>query len=316
VAKKKIPIEISVVAPAYNESEVISEFVRELTKVMKSLKVSFEIIVVDDGSSDETLEQLKQAKIYARELRIISLGRNIGHMRALELGMTRAIGRFVITMDADFQDDPRDLARLWQHSKELSKKQEAFDVIQTFRMNRKHDTLSKRLTAKLFYRFMKSLLGASVIENAADFRLLTWEATRFLLDSNSKNKVFRFMIPNSGLRVKYIEVIRNERRRGKTKYSFFKMLKLATDSVVHYSVFPLRIVFITAVTCSALSILMIPLLFWIKMTSRAIPGWVSLIVVEVSFGSVLLVCLAVNALYLARLLEQITQGEHIKCTEI
>ena len=307
---------ISIVAPAYNEEGGIIEFIESVKQVVSSLTKDFEIVIVDDGSKDATLEKLLEAKLSNSFLRVISAGNNIGHMRALEAGMKSAHGQYIITLDSDFQDNPKDIKAVWLYAKELEAQGKDFDVVQTFRKERERDSFFKRNSAILFYKLISRISNVNVVASAADFRLIKRSALDFLLMSPSASKVFRFMIPSAGLKVEYIAVTRHERKHGNSEYTLSKMIQLALTSIISFSTFPLRLIFGLAVSANTVSIIVLPALLWIKLTGRTTPGWVSIVAVQILLSSIVLTSVGVISLYVAKILDQLLGNPYVRVKEL
>lgn len=292
---------LSIVIPVYNEESVIDRTLLEIQRLLHSESIfSFEIIVVNDGSQDGTKLQLITLQQRIKELRVIDLSRNVGHMLGLEIGMRQSKGAFVITMDGDMQDLPADAIRMFHEARKLTLSGFNFQVIQAVRVNRDVDSFFKKTTAALYYRLMSAILGLRLL-NAADFRLMTRQTVDFLLQTPESPKIFRLLIPYYGLVVVNFEAERGVRIGGTTKYPFKKMFILAIDSIFTFTILPIRIMtFIgfslsTIFTCMAIKAL--PEYF----LGKTVPGWTSIMFVTISMCGLVLFSLGVIGEYVARI---------------
>ncbi len=226
---------ISIVVPMYNEEEMAPIFLEEVSKVMKGLTdYRFEIVAVNDGSKDKTLEVLKKSLDTYPWLVIVNLSRNFGHESALHAGLIEAKGDAVIPMDADLQDPPSLIPEL------VKKWEEGYDVVNAKRKSRKEDTFYKRKTAGMFYRFINKLSPkVKIPENVANFRLINRKALDQVLALSEKNRVFRVEVPYVGFKVGEVYFSRPKRDKGQSKYNTKAMTSLAIASTVSLTTRPL-----------------------------------------------------------------------------
>jgi len=235
-------IMLSVVIPVYNEHEVLPMLLPRLRKALSIIQSghgddwTYEIIFVDDGSTDGTLDYLREQRDSSKEIRIIRMATNQGHMNALTAGMSYSTGLYTLTMDADLQDPPEEIPEMYE--KIISSK---VNVVQAQRIDRESDSIAKRTSAGVFYYFISRLAKDVRIVNAGDFRILDETSNRILWSLREKNKVYRFLIPLLGMSVVYHEYKRESRKAGKTKYSIGKMVKLSLESALAFSTRPIRI---------------------------------------------------------------------------
>ena len=294
-------IVLSIVIPVYNEERVIDRTLFELQRLLYAESIfSFEIIFVNDGSRDGTKIELATLQEEIKELKIIDLSRNVGHMLSLEIGMRHSLGSFVITMDGDMQDSPSDAIRMFHEAMRLTSNHLKFQVIQAVRVNRDVDSFFKKTTAALYYKIMSAILGLPLL-NAADFRLITRETVDFLLQTPESPKIFRLLIPYYGLVVVSFEVERGARIGGTTKYPFKKMFILGIDSIFTFTILPIRLMSLvgflisTAFTC--LAFLALPDYF----LGKTVPGWTSIMFALISMCGLVLFSLGVIGEYVARI---------------
>ena len=296
-------LDLSVVVPIYNEEEGILNFAEELRKNLDLLNLNYEVLFINDGSSDTTQEKIDS--INWTQLLSFEFQFNAGHMRALEAGFEQAKGEMIISLDSDLQHPPsyiKDLIRI--------KKEQNVDVVYGVRDSRSEDKFVKRLSAKFYYFIMKKLSGINIRENAADFRLITKKVNEVLKSIPDENKIYRLLIPS--LKFTEAELVYKADRRvlGKTKYSFKKMSLLALSSVLSFSTRPLR----WAIWLGLFSVIIY--LVWItyvviaQISGWVIQGWTSLIAAVILFSGVQLLLLGIFGQYIGQI--YITQQKHPK----
>jgi dolichol-phosphate mannosyltransferase len=228
---------VSIVCPAFQEELVLPIFHAQLSAALQPLErqFRFEIIFVDDGSGDRTLEVLRSLAEQDARVSFLSLSRNFGHQAALTAGLEHARGDAVISMDADLQHPPALLAELLQHWRD------GYDVVITLRKEDPRLSLFKRFTSKAFYKVMHSLSDTEIRDAASDFRLLSRKALGALLQLKEQHRFVRGMVQWLGFRVKEVAFMPDERRAGQSKYTFKRMLRLAMDGLFSFSRAPLRL---------------------------------------------------------------------------
>ncbi len=241
---------LSIVAPMYNEEEMAPIFYDVLSKIMDDIKDRYEseLVLVNDGSRDRTLEILKELKSKDDRIHIVSLSRNYGQEPAITAGVKVCHGDAVILMDADLQDPPELIYDM------LKDFEEGYEVVNAKRVNRKQDTFMKRFTAEQYYNVIYKLSGKiKVPKNVGNYRLLSRIVVVILNQMPEKNHVFRVMIPYIGFKTKVIEFVRPKRPKGETKYNFSSMFHLAGDSIASSSSKPLVWAFKFGIFMTALS---------------------------------------------------------------
>lgn len=202
----------SLVIPLYNEEEVIHECIKRVTNVMHNNEFDYEIIFVNDGSSDSTEEIVKQYCDKDKHLKLISFSRNFGHQTAISAGMDNAEGDAIIVMDADLQDPPEVVLKL------IEKYEEGFDVVYAIRSKRKGESFFKKITAKMFYRFLKNMCEVDIPVDTGDFRLISRQVCDVLKGLTERNRYVRGLVSWVGFKQTGIYYEREERYAGKTKY--------------------------------------------------------------------------------------------------
>jgi len=287
---------LSVIIPMYNEQDALAPLVQRLRPALDDIAESYEVIAVNDGSTDATASILMVMRVSWPQLRVVTLGRNCGHQAALTAGLHRAHGDYAISIDADLQDPPEKIAEMLTLARMSD-----LDVVYGVRSDRTTDTWLKRGTASLYYRLMRRLVGSKVSAHAGDFRLLSRKAIELLRGLPEPAPVYRLLVPWLGLPSGAVTYMREKRVAGRTKYPFGKMLRLATDSVTSFSAAPLRVATwlggLGFVVCIAVAIAAVTA----YAAGFTVPGWTSLSVAISFFGAVQLLCLGLLGEYVSRI---------------
>jgi glycosyltransferase involved in cell wall biosynthesis len=291
-------IELSVVVPMYDEEEVLPIFFERMRPLLDGLGISYELVVVDDGSRDRTAEMLSAATQDWPQLRLVRLLRNSGHQAALSAGFRRARGEYLVTIDADLQDPPEVIAELV-----AAAQAEDVDVVYGVRSDRSSDTWAKRTTARLYYRLMCRLVGRDIPFDAGDFRLVSRRVVDAVNGLPEDGRVFRLVIPWLGFPSTQVRYVRAERAAGTTKYNLSKMLRLAFDSVTAFSAAPLRLATWLGVFGGLLSAVFAVGALVVKLAGRGVPGWTSTVLAVAVIGAIQLLCLGLLGEYVARLFQ-------------
>ncbi|MEU7874097.1 glycosyltransferase family 2 protein [Dactylosporangium sp. NPDC049140] len=287
---------LSVVVPMYNEEAVLPIMAERLRKVLDGLDVSYEVVAVDDGSTDATAAVLIGLRRYWPQLRIIRLRRNGGHQAALTAGMHRAVGQYVASIDADLQDPPE----LIKDMLDLARSQN-LDIVYGVRNDRSTDTVFKRWTAVGYYRMMRGFAGNRVPHNAGDFRLLSRVTVDALRALPEQQPVYRLLVPWLGFPSGTVEYSRERRAAGVTKYPLTKMVRLAADSVTSFSAAPLRLATWLGLAGFGVCIALVVWVLVAYFIGVTVPGWASLSVVLLFLGAVQLLCLGLLGEYVGRI---------------
>lgn len=288
---------LSVVVPVFDEEEVLPLFVARLRPVLDGLgqERDYEVLVVDDGSSDATPVLLQRELRAWPQLRVVRLRANAGHQAAISAGLARARGDLVVTIDADLQDPPELIADMVDVARE-----EALDVVYATRSDRSSDTRFKRVTAHGYYDTMRRLGADHGPTHAGDFRLMSRATVEAVNALPEHHRVLRLVVPSLGFPSAVLSYRRDERAAGRSKYPFAKMLRLAVDSITGASLAPLRLAtwlgFLGALV--ALGLLVYALVgFAVGLT---VPGWTSTFMVVTAVGGVQLLCLGIMGEYVGR----------------
>lgn len=290
---------ISLLIPVYNEEASLSQLFKELKQFQKNRKS--EIIFVNDGSTDNSLELLKKSGLDST--RIVDLGQNYGHQQALSTGLLYVSGQVVVTLDADLQHP----LKLIPSMIEILIEQD-FEVVQTFQKERTQGRLFKKIASFIFWKIVLVGSKTTPMKNSGDFRAMTSSfVKRVNLEPNPK--VLRFLIPQLSTSIFYLEFVVDPRVAGKTKYTFRKMISLAMDSYFSLSVNPLKIIGRIAVLMSTLSLVSIFFAILSYVFYDVQPGWTSLISVNLLLGGLNLAAIAIIGQYIRRIYERVNLRE-------
>ncbi|MEH0821025.1 MULTISPECIES: glycosyltransferase family 2 protein [unclassified Micromonospora] len=287
---------LSVVVPMFDEESVLPLFARRLRAVLDGLGEAYEVVAVDDGSTDGTGAGLAALRASWPELRVLRLRRNSGHQAALVAGVLRARGRYVVSIDADLQDPPETIVEMLRLARA-----EDLDVVYGVRADRRTDSAFKRWTATGYYRLMRRLVGKQVPAEAGDFRLLSRAAVEALRELPERSPVLRLVVPWLGFPSGEVGYQRGERAAGRTKYPLSRMAGLAAESVTSFSAAPLR--FATWLGLAGVAVcgvlVVVAVLAWLA--GSTVSGWPSLYVAVLFLGAVQLLCLGLLGEYVARI---------------
>jgi len=290
---------VSVVVPMYNEEGTAREFYRRVCAALEA--VPFELVVVDDGSSDRTAEVLSEIAAEDSRVKVISLSRNFGHQTAITAGLDHATGDAVVMIDADLQDPPELIPQM------LERWSEGADVVYAVRTERAGETRFKRATARLFYRLISKLSDVQLQENSGDFRLLDRRALAALLSMRERNRYLRGMTVWVGFTQTAIEYQRDARYAGETKFSVPKMMRFALDAIASFSHAPLQIATVVGFICAALAFLGIPVAIVMRLTDSFVPGVTSTVIAVLLLGGIQLMAIGVIGEYVGRIYDEVKQ---------
>lgn len=289
---------VSVIVPMYYEEEVVNECYKRIKNVLTTLEnYEHEIIFVDDGSKDKTLELLEETSSDDENVKVISFSRNFGHQAAVTAGLKYASGDVVLIIDSDMQDPPEllvDMIKLWEEGNE---------VIYAKRKVRKGESKFKLFTAKMFYEILNGLSDVDIPKDTGDFRLVDKSVVDIINSMPEHNKFLRGLFSWVGFKQKAIEYERQERFAGKTKYPLKKMLKLAADGIISFSTKPLKLIGGIGIISIFISfiILIYAILSYIFEWNDLTAGWTSLMVAITFFAGVQLVSIWMISEYIARI---------------
>lgn len=292
---------ISVVIPMYYEEEVANECYERMTKVLSNISnYEYEIIFVNDGSKDKTLEILEKIAQKDKNIKVISFARNFGHQCAVTAGLKDVTGDAIVIIDADLQDPPElipEMLKLWENGNE---------VIYGKRKVRKGESKFKLLTAKMFYNTLNSLSDVEIPKDTGDFRLVDRKVVDVINALPEHNKFLRGLFSWVGFEQKAFEYERKERFAGKTKYPLKKMLKLAADGIIGFSTKPLKLVGGLGILsiCISCIILIYAILSYVFKWNNLTAGWTSLMITMTFLGGVILLSLWMIGEYISRIYDE------------
>ncbi len=298
--KKKI----SIIVPVCNEKENVVLLIETVNKVMETLPYEYSITFIDDGSNDGTVQSIKEQAQIHNNLFFIALSRNFGHQNALKAGLDLSDGDAVISMDGDLQHPP-DLIP------ELIKQWEAgYDIVYTIRKDHMEIPMLKRKTSNMFYNLMNRLSDIELESGTADFRLMDKRVVEVCRNFNEMDLFWRGLVKWIGFKQLSVEYEPGERRFGKSKYSYKKMMQFALRGITSFSIKPLSIAIYLGFTFSIFSLLYIPYVLYSLYVGRAISGWASMLVTVAFFGGLQLMILGIIGMYLGKLFMQGKQRPH------
>lgn len=290
----------TIIVPVYNEEEVLPESYRRLRETMDQQPEPYELLFVNDGSRDQTLNQLRQLAQKDSHVRVLSFSRNFGHQNAISAGMDHASGRAIVVIDADLQDPPSVILEM------IQKWKDGYDVVYGRRIKRKGETAFKKVTAKLFYRTLNAMTDVDIPVDTGDFRLIDRRVRDALCAMPEKNRYVRGLVSWVGFRQTAVDYVREERFAGTTKYPLKKMLKFAGDALTSFSHKPLQLSIWLGALISSLSFLY---LLWIIIVRIFFPlnmvsGWASLAAITLFGNGIVLLMLGVIGQYIARIYDE------------
>jgi dolichol-phosphate mannosyltransferase len=290
---------ISIIVPMYSEEKVARTCYDRLKTVMDEHQINYEFIFINDGSTDKTIDILKEIAKENDRTKVIDFSRNFGHQNAVTAGIDNALGEAMIIIDADLQDPPELIPQM------ITKWKEGYDVVYGKRKLRKGETWFKLLTAKYFYRFLNYMTDIEIPKDTGDFRLIDRKVAEVFKKMSERNRFIRGMIAWIGFRQTYIEYERDKRFAGETKYPLKKMIKFASDGIVSFSSKPLRIVTVFGFVTVFISICLLIYSIFVKLMGNHIQlGWTSLIVAISFFSGIQLLAIGIIGQYVARIYDE------------
>ena len=299
---------LSIVIPIFNEVDVLPELVSRLDSVISEQldDLNVEIIMVDDGSTDGSVDVIKSLVSTYENYKLIRLSRNFGHQRAVIAGLHRASGDAVVIIDADLQDPPEvipELVREWL---------KGADVVYAVRRRRDGENLFKKISARLFYRILNSMSETYIPPDTGDFRLVDRYVLNIVKDMKEQSLYLRGIFSWVGFKQVAVFYDRDERFAGESKYPLRKMLGLAFDAILTFSEKPLRLVlrFGGAATIGSIALLSYFLLSWLVDHQYRTPGWLSVISVILFLGSIQILFIGIVGIYVSRIFRE-TKGRPI-----
>ena len=295
-------VRYSVIIPMFNEEAVIQETYRRIKKVMGMTDEAYELLFVNDGSTDHCAEMIEEYSYWDESVKLIDLSRNFGHQIAITAGMDYALGDAVVIIDADLQDPPElilDMIAEWK---------KGYEVVYAKRVKRRGESLFKKWTASLFYRVLRYSTDISIPVDTGDFRLIDRKVCDQLKRLPEKNRFVRGLVSWVGFRQKAIEYERDERLAGETKYPLKRMVKLSLDGITSFSYKPLKLAGYLGALLSASGFLyLIYVIYLAIFTDSVVKGWASMIGITLTFNGFVLIMLGILGEYVGRIYDE-TKG--------
>ena len=290
---------LSIVIPVFNETEALPELLPALRAVLSKIDCDYELLFVNDGSSDHTQEALVQAGLEDPRVKVVGFSRNFGHQVAVTAGLDFASGDAVVVMDADLQDPPELLPQM------VALYREGYQVVSAQRVKRKGESIFKRATASGFYWVMRTLVDRRLQPEVGDFRLFSREAVVAIRRFREQHRFMRGLVAWLGLREAILPFERQPRVAGETKYPLGKMMKFAWTAVASFSALPLRLTISGGMIVAALGFLYaIYSAYEGLVLHHTVPGWTSLICLVTIFSGAILVAIGLVGDYVGRIFEE------------
>ncbi len=288
---------LSVVAPVYNEEETLPEFYSRVARALEDLP--FELVFVDDGSTDGSGGILARLAAEDPRVRVVSLSRNFGHQNALTAGLDHAAGSAVVMLDADLQDPPELILTMLDHWRA------GCDVVYAVRQHREGESRFKLTTASLFYKLFGKLTQVGLERNSGDFRLLDRRPLDALRSMRERSRFLRGMTVWVGYRQAAVPYHRDRRYAGKTKYTLPKMLRFSLDAILSFSHRPLQLATLLGFAISTLAFLAIPVVIILRLLHSYLPGFGTVTIVILLLGGIQLIAIGIIGEYVGRIYDEV-----------
>jgi len=296
VAERQLAL-VSVVAPMLNEEGTARAFCERVRSALDGLP--WELVVVDDGSSDETPAILAEMAAQDERVKVVTLSRNFGHQTAITAGLDHAGGEAVVMIDSDLQDPPELIATMIEHWRAGS------DVVYATRTDREGESRFKLTTARWFYNIMGRVSDVPLAANSGDFRLLDRRALDALLTMRERNRYLRGMTSWVGFTQTALPYARDARHAGTTKYSFRKMVHFALDAIASFSNVPLQLATVAGFVCAILAFLAVPVAIAFRVFGQFIPGITTTVVAVLLLGGFQLMAIGLIGEYVGRIYDEV-----------
>lgn len=292
-------IDLSVIIPIYNEEMNLVPMNNRIIAALSPLGIQYEIVYVNDGSKDNSLPIILGLSEENSSVKFIDFSRNFGHQIAISAGLEHALGERIVIMDGDGQDPPELIPNL------LKKSLEGFEVVYAKRKKRKGESFLKKLTAKLFYRFLAQITQIEIPLDTGDFRLIHRKVQKVLLNMPEQHKYLRGQIAWIGFNSTFVEYDREERMGGNTKFTYGKMMRFATDGISGFSNWPLKVATMLGFAVSGIAFMLIIYSLYQKFYGFTEVGWTSLHISVLFLGGVQLLGIGILGEYLGRVSENV-----------
>ena len=287
---------ISLIVPCYNEQEALPIFYEEASKVLATMNVDYEFVMVDDGSKDDTFRILKQLSEKDEHVRYISFSRNFGKEAAMYAGFCHAKGDYVVVMDADMQDPPALLPQML----EILEGGE-YDSVATRRVTRKGESKVRSFFARMFYKIINMISDAEIVDGARDFRLMRREMVDAIVSMSEYNRFSKGIFGWIGFRTYWLPFENVERVAGTTKWSFWGLFRYAISGIINFSEFPLEVASGFGITMTIIAFVMLVFIIVRKLLfGDPVAGWASTMCVIIFIGGIQLLCLGIMGQYIGK----------------
>ena len=289
---------LSVVVPCYNEEETVADFYQELMKnedFFKEKELKVEILYIDDGSRDHTVREIKKLREKDERVHLVSFSRNFGKEAAMYAGLEKSRGDYVVIMDVDLQDPPSLLPEMFQYM------EEGYDSVAPRRVSRKGEPPVRSFFARMFYKLMKKISKTEIMDGARDYRLMTRQMVDAILSMPEYNRFTKGIFGWVGFETKWIEYENIERRKGETKWNFWKLFLYSLDGITAFSTVPLMLASLMGVLFCILAFVFIVFIIVRKLLfGDPVSGWPSLVCIIAFVSGIQLFCLGIVGQYLAK----------------
>ena len=289
---------LSVIVPCYNEEENVRDFYDELCKnvdFFREKQIEFEVIYVDDGSRDQTVSEVKKLHAEDGRVRLISFSRNFGKEAAIYAGLQKCRGDLVVLMDADLQDPPSLLPEMYSYI------EEGYDSVATRRVTRKGEPVIRSFFARMFYKLMNRISRTEIVDGARDYRLMTRQVVDAIMSMPEYNRFTKGIFGWVGYETKWLEYENIERRKGETKWSFWKLFLYSLEGIIAFSTVPLTIASVAGVFfCLVALVIIIVTIVRKLLFGDPTSGWPSLVCIIMMVSGVQLFCLGIVGQYLSK----------------
>ncbi len=289
---------LSVIVPCYNEEENVRDFYDELCKnvdFFREKQIEFEVIYVDDGSRDQTVSEVKKLHAEDGRVRLISFSRNFGKEAAIYAGLQKCRGDLVVLMDADLQDPPSLLPEMYSYI------EEGYDSVATRRVTRKGEPVIRSFFARMFYKLMNRISRTEIVDGARDYRLMTRQVVDAIMSMPEYNRFTKGIFGWVGYETKWLEYENIERRKGETKWSFWKLFLYSIEGIIAFSTVPLTIASVAGVFfCLVAFVIIVVTIVRKLLFGDPTSGWPSLVCIIMMVSGVQLFCLGIVGQYLSK----------------
>lgn len=297
---------LSLIIPCYNEEKSLPVLYQEVNLVLQKLKCKYEIILVDDGSRDDTLGVIQRLSAQDPHILFFSFSRNFGKEAAMYAGLCNAHGDYIAIMDADMQDPPALLSDMMRILEEGQ-----YDCVAARRIDRKGEPLARSFFAKLFYKVINRISDVEIVDGARDFRLMTRQVADALISMGEYNRFSKGLFGWVGFRTYWLSYENVERKAGATKWNIGKLFRYAVDGIISFSQVPLRLASWFGLIMTAVSVLFLFIIVGRKLIfGDPVAGWASMVCIVIFIGGIQLFCMGVIGQYIAKIYMETKKRPH------